>query len=127
MNSKSSKFGSALYQRIITTVDPHVPNNLRSFWESPTGPKTIFFWAPMMKWALVFAGISDSIYRPVDKISPYQTASLAVSGMIWTRYSMVIIPKNYSLMAVNMLVSVTNLMQLCRFGVYRFNNNNNVN
>jgi len=32
------------------------------------GPKTVFFWAPMMKWALVGAGVKD-LSRPAEKLS----------------------------------------------------------
>ena len=41
---------SRLYSAIITRVDRHVPNLLRKWWESPAGPKTIFFYAPAFKW-----------------------------------------------------------------------------
>lgn len=33
-----------------------------------TGPKTVFFWAPLMKWCLVAAGLKD-LSRPADKLS----------------------------------------------------------
>ena len=36
-----------------------------------TGPKTVFFWAPMMKWCLVLAGVRD-LSRPADKLSTSQ-------------------------------------------------------
>lgn len=36
------------------------------------------------------------------------------TGMIWARYSLVIIPKNYSLFAVNLFVGLTGLYQLGR-------------
>jgi hypothetical protein len=36
-----------------------------------TGPKTVFFWAPMMKWCLVAAGLKD-MSRPADKLSASQ-------------------------------------------------------
>lgn len=35
------------------------------------GPKTVFFWAPVMKWCLVAAGLKD-IQRPVEKLSVSQ-------------------------------------------------------
>ena len=37
----------------------------------PTGPKTVFFWAPLMKWCLVAAGLKD-LSRPADKLSVSQ-------------------------------------------------------
>jgi hypothetical protein len=42
------------------------------FWNHPAGPKTIFFWAPAMKWGLVIAGLGD-LQRPADKLSLPQT------------------------------------------------------
>ena len=35
------------------------------------GPKTVFFWAPLMKWGLVAAGLKD-LGRPADKLSVSQ-------------------------------------------------------
>src|SRR6266550_80657 len=35
------------------------------------GPKTVFFWAPVMKWCLVAAGLKD-LTRPADKLSVSQ-------------------------------------------------------
>lgn len=59
------------------------------------------------------AGIGD-LQRPADKISIPQSASLAATGLIWSRYCMVIIPKNYSLMSVNIFVALTGLYQVGR-------------
>ena len=44
----------------------------------------------------------------------YFAASLAATGLVWTRYSMVIIPKNYPLFSVNFFVALTNVGQLIR-------------
>lgn len=79
----------------------------------PAGPKTVFFWAPTMKWALVFATISD-LNKDPSKISTPQTTALAATGLIWSRYATQIIPVNYNLLAVNVFVSLTNLYQLYR-------------
>lgn len=48
----------------------------KSFLNHPAGPKTIFFWAPAMKWSLVIAGLGD-IGRPVEKLSLTQNIALA--------------------------------------------------
>ncbi|KAI8865885.1 UPF0041-domain-containing protein [Ramicandelaber brevisporus] len=85
----------------------------QKFLNHPAGPKTIHFWAPAMKWALVIAGISD-INRPVEQISVAQQASLTATGFIWCRYSMVIVPVNWSLFSVNMFVGGTGLYQMYR-------------
>lgn len=47
-----------------------------------------------MKWALVLAGISD-FARPAEKLSLAQNLSLTATGIIWTRWCLIIKPKNY--------------------------------
>jgi len=84
----------------------------------PAGPKTVFFWAPLMKWCLVGAGLKD-ISRPAEKLSLSQNVALAATGFIWVRYSLVITPVNYSLAAVNFFVGSTGLSQLARIAHYR--------
>jgi hypothetical protein len=37
-----------------------------------------------------------------------------ISGIIWSRYSLVIIPKNYGLFSVNVFVALTQVIQLYR-------------
>lgn len=91
------------------------------FWNHPAGPKTIFFWSPLAKWCLVIAGLGD-LSRPVETLSVSQNFALAATGLIWSRYSVVIIPKNYSLMAVNVFVFGTGMYQLGRIFNYRRNN-----
>ncbi|TPP62420.1 Mitochondrial pyruvate carrier [Fasciola gigantica] len=108
---------AAPYRALIQVVDKAVPIRFRPFWEHPAGPKTIFFWAPTFKWALVIAGLSD-ITRPVEKVSTYQSCALAATGLIWSRYSLVIIPKNYNLFSVNIFLALTGLFQLGRIAMY---------
>jgi len=88
------------------------------FMNHPAGPKTVFFWAPIMKWCLVAAGLKD-LTRPADKLSVSQNLALAGTGFIWVRYSFVIIPVNYSLAAVNFFVGLSGLSQLARIAHYR--------
>lgn len=59
------------------------------------------------------AGIGD-LARPADKLSKNQTISLLLTGTIWSRYSMVIKPKNYSLFLVNAFVGIVGAVQLTR-------------
>ncbi|KAG6332606.1 hypothetical protein ID866_6484 [Astraeus odoratus] len=90
-----------------------VPSKFAAFMNHPAGPKTVFFWAPLMKWGLVAAGLKD-LNRPADKLSVSQNVALACTGFIWVRYSLVITPINYSLAAVNFFVGSTGLVQLGR-------------
>ena len=92
------------------------------FWNSPVGPKTIHFWAPAWKWMLVFATVSDYT-RPANKLSIRQSGSLTATGMIWSRYSFVITPVNYTLFSVNFALALTGVAQIYRILSYRHENN----
>jgi hypothetical protein len=99
--------------RVWGRFERKLPNRAQSFLNHPAGPKTIFFWAPSFKWGLVIAGIAD-VARPAEKLSMLQSSALAATGTIWSRYSLVIIPKNYNLFAVNVFVAITGYFQLYR-------------
>ncbi|PWN30057.1 UPF0041-domain-containing protein [Jaminaea rosea] len=86
----------------------------------PAGPRTVFFWAPIMKWCLVAAGIKD-LSRPPEKLSVSQNIALAATGMIWVRYSLIITPRNVNLAAVNFFVGATGMVQLYRIWDQRRN------
>ncbi|XP_011631235.2 mitochondrial pyruvate carrier 2-like [Pogonomyrmex barbatus] len=102
---------ASAYQRLMLRIALLLPEKFRPVFLHPAGPTTIFFWAPTFKWGLVIAGIGD-INRPADTISLSQTASLMITGAIWSRYSLVIIPKNYNLFSVNLFT--------CGTGTYNF-------
>ncbi|KAL1945686.1 hypothetical protein VTO73DRAFT_1688 [Trametes versicolor] len=93
-------------------------SKFQAFMNHPAGPKTVFFWAPMMKWCLVAAGLKD-LSRPAEKLSVSQNLALTATGFIWVRYSLVITPINYSLAAVNFFVGSTGLGQLSRIWYYQ--------
>ncbi|KAG6286158.1 hypothetical protein E4U46_005153 [Claviceps purpurea] len=82
-------------------------------WESEVGVKTVHFWAPVMKWALVIAGISD-FARPAEKLSFTQNFALTCTGLIWTRWCLIIKPKNYLLAAVNFFLGLVGVVQVTR-------------
>ncbi|KAK9695591.1 Mitochondrial pyruvate carrier [Popillia japonica] len=105
---------SGLYRAVIGVLDKLVPQALKPVWDHPAGPKTIFFWAPAFKWGLVLAGIGDILSRHPSQISVSQSAALAATGLIWSRYSVVIIPVNYNLLSVNVFVALTQSYQLYR-------------
>lgn len=70
-----------------------------------------------MKWALVFATISD-LKKDPDTVSPYMCGALGLTGLIWSRYATQITPVNYNLLTVNMFVFLTNAYQIYRFYEY---------
>lgn len=107
----------ASYHRILDSIEHILPAKLRPLYNHPAGPKTVFFWAPMFKWGLVLAGLAD-MTRPADKLSTSQSGVLTATGLIWSRYSLVIIPKNWNLFAVNFFVGGAGASQLYRIWRY---------
>ncbi|XP_017153084.1 mitochondrial pyruvate carrier 4 [Drosophila miranda] len=105
---------SLLYGVVVRNVDRHVPAPLRPFWTSPTGPQTVFFWGPVVKWSVVLAGLGDVLNRQPHLISKKQTLVLALSGVLWSRWSMVIRPRNYNYMACNAVMSASQVVLLWR-------------
>ncbi|ALC39717.1 maker519 [Drosophila busckii] len=110
---------SRLYVFVICTVDRVVPNALRPFWDAPAGPRNVFFWAPTFKWGLVFAGLGDLVSRPPQNISVPQAGSLAITGMLWSRYSLIITPKNYNMLAVNTFLTLNQAYLIYKHLVWR--------
>ncbi|XP_035250334.1 mitochondrial pyruvate carrier 2b [Anguilla anguilla] len=108
----------ASYHRILDKVELMLPPKFRPMYNHPAGPKTVFFWAPVFKWGLVLAGLAD-LARPAEKLSTSQSAVLTATGLIWSRYSLVIIPKNWNLFAVNFFVGAAGSSQLFRIWRYK--------
>lgn len=87
--------------------------------QSETGPKTVHFWAPVLKWCLVIAGFND-LQRPVEKISGTQQVALFATGAIWTRWAgFVIQPRNMLLASVNFFLGGVAGYQIFRLADYR--------
>lgn len=103
---------------IQTKITMSAAGAFRRFINSETGPKTVHFWAPMMKWGLVIAGVSE-MARPVEKVSATQQLSLFATGAIWTRWAMVIKPKNYLLASVNFFLGAVSIGQIIRIYSWR--------
>ncbi|KOM53305.1 hypothetical protein LR48_Vigan09g196400 [Vigna angularis] len=86
---------------------------LQALWNHPAGPKTIHFWAPTFKWGISIANIAD-FSKPPEKLSYPQQIAVTATGIIWSRYSTVITPKNWNLFSVNIAMAGTGLYQLSR-------------
>ncbi|KAJ5242001.1 mitochondrial pyruvate carrier 2 [Penicillium citrinum] len=93
-------------------------STFQRMWNSPVGVKTVHFWAPVMKWALVIAGISD-FNRPAEKLSLTQNAALMGTGAIWTRWCLIIKPRNVLLAAVNFFLGCVGVVQVSRIYMWR--------
>ncbi|KAK2818424.1 hypothetical protein FQN49_007914 [Arthroderma sp. PD_2] len=91
---------------------------LQRSWNSPIGIKTVHFWAPVMKWVLVLAGLSD-MARPAEKLSLTQNGALMATGAIWTRWCLIIKPRNILLATVNFFVGCVGATQVTRIFLYR--------
>lgn len=102
----------------MNSIGKFVPQKFQPLWNHPAGPQTIFFWAPAFKWGLVIAGLGD-LQRPASQISISQSTALGMTGLIWTRYSLAITPKNWSLFSVNLFVALTALYQVSRGIMYQ--------
>ncbi|KAF7513588.1 hypothetical protein GJ744_008882 [Endocarpon pusillum] len=91
---------------------------IQRLWTSEVGVKTVHFWAPVMKWVIVLAGVSD-FFRPAEKLSMTQNLALMATGSIWTRWCFIIKPKNYLLAAANFCVAIVATLQVSRILIYR--------
>ncbi|CRK27754.1 mitochondrial pyruvate carrier 2 like protein [Verticillium longisporum] len=89
----------------------------KRMWDSPIGLKTVHFWAPVMKWAIVIAGISD-FFRPAEKLSLTQNGALTATGLIWTRWCLIIKPRNVLLATVNFFMGIVGIIQVTRILMY---------
>lgn len=61
-------------------VELLLPEKLRPLYNHPAGPRTVFFWAPIMKWGLVCAGLAD-MARPAEKLSTAQSTVLMATDI----------------------------------------------
>ncbi|KAJ5542811.1 hypothetical protein N7535_005235 [Penicillium sp. DV-2018c] len=98
-------------------------STFQRLWNSPVGVKTVHFWAPVMKWCLVIAGISD-FARPAEKLSLTQNAALMGTGAIWTRWCMIIKPRNVLLAAVNFFLGCVGAVQVTRIFMWQRSQSN---
>ncbi|XP_042058622.1 mitochondrial pyruvate carrier 4-like [Salvia splendens] len=88
-------------------------SKFQALWNHPAGPKTIHFWAPTFKWGISIANLADST-KPPEKVSYPQQIAVTATGVIWSRYSTVITPKNWNLFSVNIVMAGTGIYQLSR-------------
>ncbi|XP_049638141.1 mitochondrial pyruvate carrier 2-like [Suncus etruscus] len=118
MSAAGSRGPRATYHQLMDRVEFMLPEKLRPMYNHPSGPRIIFFWAPVMKWGLVCAGLAD-MARPAEKLSTAQWLVLTATGFVWSRYSLVIISKNWSLFAVNFFLGLAGTSQL--YHIWRYN------
>ncbi|CZT12405.1 hypothetical protein WAI453_001773 [Rhynchosporium graminicola] len=121
--SRNSKFGGygRTGKRWQSTAAPEAAAQswFRRMWDSPIGLKTVHFWAPVMKWSIVLAGISD-MYKPVENLSLTQNAALTATGLIWTRWCLIIKPRNILLATVNFFLGMVGIIQVGRITMHNY-------
>ncbi|XP_073048061.1 mitochondrial pyruvate carrier 4 [Primulina eburnea] len=96
-------------------------SKFQALWNHPAGPKTIHFWAPTFKWGISIANLADST-KPPEKVSYPQQIAVTATGLIWSRYSTVITPKNWNLFSVNVVMAGTGIYQLSRKIMHDYSN-----
>nr|POE79369.1 mitochondrial pyruvate carrier 3 [Quercus suber] len=102
----------------VQAVKEESQSGFSKLWNSNVGPKTVHFWAPIMKWGLVLAGAAD-FARPAESLSLTQNAALMATGLIWTRWCFVIRPRNVFLASVNFALFCVGATQVFRVVSYR--------
>lgn len=106
MVQKAALGGSAIFGGIL--VGPTVRSALSNanlgvvstVAAADAGPFTVHFWAPLSKWLISGASFLD-LHRPTDKISLAQYSALTLTGLFFSRYSLLVNPINYMLCSVN--------------------------
>jgi len=97
----------------VALASEAMPSLVQKIAKHPAGPFYIHFWAPTFKWALSVANLLD-LERPTDQISLAQMTALTSTGLIWSKYSMAITPKNYNLLVVNLALALSSSYHLSR-------------
>ncbi|PBC28098.1 Brain protein [Apis cerana cerana] len=100
---------SVIYKNTMNSIGKFVPQKFQPLWNHPAVYKLQ---------GLVIAGLGD-LQRPASQISISQSTALGITGLIWTRYSLAITPKNWSLFSVNLFVALTALYQVSRGIMYQ--------
>ncbi|KAL3426549.1 hypothetical protein PVAG01_00058 [Phlyctema vagabunda] len=119
--SQQTRFAGRRFQSTASSAEAEAAQAkswAKRMWDSPVGVKTVHFWAPVMKWSLVLAGISD-LYRPAEKLSLTQNGALTATGAIWTRWCLIIKPRNILLATVNFFLGCVGVVQVTRILLWR--------
>lgn len=108
--------GQKLLKPAITGMTPaagSVVEKFKNIMLHPAGPFFVHFWAPLFKWSLSVNNILE-LDRDIEQISMGQQSALALTGLIWSKFSLGITPKNWSLFLVNFVLALTSLWHVGR-------------
>lgn len=70
------------------------------------------------QWGVVLAGAAD-FFRPASSLSVSQNAALMATGAIWTRWCLIIKPRNVFLASVNFMLFCVGATQVTRALIYQ--------
>ncbi|KAK3121676.1 hypothetical protein QOZ80_8BG0658690 [Eleusine coracana subsp. coracana] len=87
---------------------------LKTFWNSPVGPRTAHFWGPVANWGFVIAGLVD-MNKPAEMISGNMTGAMCVYSGLFMRFAWMVQPRNYLLLACHASNESVQLYQLSRW------------
>ncbi|CAN6217475.1 unnamed protein product [Urochloa humidicola] len=87
---------------------------LKTFLNSPVGPKTTHFWGPVANWGFVIAGLVD-MNKPPEMISGNMSAAMCVYSGLFMRFAWMVQPRNYLLLACHASNESVQLYQLSRW------------
>lgn len=90
-------FGGPVVRNKLTAANLGILTTIAA---AEAGPFTVHFWAPMSKWLISGASFMD-LHRDTDKISIAQYSALTLTGLFFSRYSLLVTPVNYTLCSVN--------------------------
>ncbi|CAI2384857.1 unnamed protein product [Moneuplotes crassus] len=91
---------------------------VKTFINSPIGPKTTHFWGPVCNWGIVLAGILDS-NKPPEKISPNMTTVLLCYSLMFMRFAWKVQPRNYLLFSCHICNTIAQSALLMKVIKYR--------
>ncbi|GAY65550.1 hypothetical protein CUMW_242030, partial [Citrus unshiu] len=89
---------------------------LKTFWNSPMGPKTTHFWGPAFNWGLPFAAFLDT-KKPPELISGSMTGVMCVYSALCMRFAWMVQPRNLHLLACHASNESVQLYQLSRWAM----------
>ncbi|XP_024970828.1 mitochondrial pyruvate carrier 1-like isoform X1 [Cynara cardunculus var. scolymus] len=87
---------------------------LKTFLNSPVGPKTTHFWGPIANWGFVIAALADT-RKPPDMLSGNMTAVMCLYSASGMRFAWMVQPRNHLLLACHATNETVQLFQFSRW------------
>lgn len=91
---------------------------MAGFLNSPTGPMTTHFWAPLANWGLAGSGIYDAALKGPEIINERMSATQVVYSGLFARFAWAVQPRNYILASCHVANVIAQSNQLGRWGMH---------